>query len=52
MLVDILIHYGLDITGGLTLTCLMGMCEHKRHQYAVWLVVGLLISIVTVHLVG
>ena len=49
---DILLHLGLDLSGGITLKCAMGMCDHPRHQYAVWVLGALLISISTVALVG
>jgi hypothetical protein len=49
---DILIHLGLDVSGGLSLKCAMGMCEHKRHQNLVWLLGCVLISISTVAMVG
>lgn len=49
---DVLLHLGLDLTGGLTLKCAMGMCEHKRHQYIAWFVGSLLISLSTVIMIG
>lgn len=49
---DILLHLGLDLTGGLTLRCAMGMCEHRRHQIAVWVTLGIIFSMLTVYLVG
>lgn len=50
--IDILIHLGLDLTGGVTLRCAMGVCEHKHHQYIVWGIGAMIVSIVTVILVG
>lgn len=49
---DILLHLGLDLTGGVTLKCAMGMCDHKRHQYTAWMIGSLLISLSTVALIG
>ena len=49
---DILTHLGLDLSGGFTLKCAIGACSHKRHQYAVWALGAVLISIATVMLVG
>lgn len=50
--VDVLLHLALDLSGGLTLKCAMGMCEHPRHQMAVWMLGAILISVSTVALVG
>lgn len=49
---DVLLHLGLDLSGGFSLKCATGMCEHKRHQYAAWVFGSLLISLSTVALVG
>lgn len=49
---DVLIHLALDLTGGFTLRCAMGMCHHKAHQYIVWITFAVLFSITTVILVG
>lgn len=49
---DILLHLGLDLSGGLTLRCAIGMCAHKRHQYLVWMMGAILVSISTVALIG
>lgn len=49
---DIMFHLGLDLTGGITLRCAMGMCKHKVHQYMVWGVVAIIVSIATVYFVG
>lgn len=49
---DILLHLGLDLSGGFTLKCALGMCEHKHHQYAVWFAGSVLISVSTVALIG
>lgn len=51
-LLDVILHLGLDVTGGLTLRCAMGMCQHKRHQYIVWGIGCVLISLSTVALIG
>lgn len=50
--IDCLLHLGLDLTGGLTLRCVMGMCEHKHHQYAAWGIMSVIFSISTVALIG
>jgi len=49
---DVMLHLGLDVSGGLTLRCAMGMCDHPRHQAAVWMVGALVISVSTVALIG
>ena len=49
---DVLFHLGLDLTGGFTLRCAMGVCEHKRHQYTVWAIGAIIVSVVTVMVVG
>lgn len=49
---DVLLHLGLDLSGGLTLRCAMGMCGHKHHQYIVWVIGAIIISISTVALIG
>ena len=49
---DVLLHLGLDISGGISLRCAMGICEHKRHQYAAWMLGSLLISTSTVAVIG
>lgn len=49
---DVLLHLCLDVSGGVTLRCAMGVCEHKHHQMAVWLLGCILISVSTVALVG
>lgn len=49
---DVLLHLGLDLTGGVTLKCAMGMCEHPRHQMALWIIGAMLISVATVVLIG
>lgn len=49
---DVLLHLGLDLSGGFTLKCAMGMCKHERHQNALWLLGCLLISVSTVALIG
>jgi hypothetical protein len=49
---DVLLHLGLDLTGGFTLKCAIGMCNHPRHQYAVWITGAILLSISTVWLIG
>jgi hypothetical protein len=49
---DVLFHLGLDLTGGASLKCAVGMCEHRRHQIAAWLSMGLFFSILTVYLIG
>ncbi len=49
---DILFHLGLDLSGGFTLRCAMGMCAHKHHQYIVWIIGAIIISISTVILIG
>lgn len=50
--IDLLVHLSLDVTGGLTLRCVMGLCQHKRHQYMAWALFSILFSISTVMLVG
>jgi hypothetical protein len=50
--VDVLLHLGLDLSGGLTLKCAIGMCEHKRHQYAVWIFGAIFLSFLTVYAIG
>lgn len=50
--IDVLAHLGLDLSGGITLRCAMGMCSHRRHQMAVWVVGAMLISVSTVWLIG
>lgn len=49
---DVLLHLALDITGGLTLKCVIGMCDHKRHQAIVFIALSTLISLSTVRLIG
>mgnify|MGYP000919509777 CR=1 FL=1 len=49
---DIAFHLGLDLSGGFTLKCAMGMCKHKHHQYIVWVIGALIVSIGTVMIVG
>lgn len=49
---DVLMHLGLDLSGGVTLKCAMGMCPHKRHQYTVWLIGAIILSTTTVALIG
>lgn len=49
---DVLLHLGLDLSGGITLKCAMGMCEHKRHQYTVWVFGAIFLSCLTVWLIG
>lgn len=49
---DIMFHLGLDLSGGFTLKCAMGMCEHKHHQYILWGIGALIISVVTVIFLG
>lgn len=49
---DVAAHLGLDLSGGLSLKCAVGMCDHKRHQYALWLLGSILISISTVAVIG
>lgn len=49
---DILVHLGLDLTGGFTLRCAMGMCKHKHHQYILWGIGAVIFSIGTVYLIG
>jgi hypothetical protein len=49
---DVLLHLGLDLSGGFSLRCAMGMCDHKHHQYIAWGVGSMLLSISTVALVG
>lgn len=49
---DLMMHLALDITGGLTLRCAIGMCEHKRHQYIVWVIGAIFLSFITVYLIG
>lgn len=50
--IDVLLHLGLDLSGGVSLKCAMGMCEHPRHQAIVWVIGAMLISISTVWLIG
>lgn len=50
--VDVLLHLGLDLTGGLTLRCMVGMCKHKRHQLAAWVALSMIVSVSTVALIG
>jgi hypothetical protein len=40
------------MSGGFTLKCAMGMCKHKHHQYIVWVIGALIVSIGTVMIVG
>lgn len=50
--IDVLLHLGLDLSGGVTLKCAMGMCKHPHHQLAVWIAGAMLVSISTVALIG
>lgn len=49
---DVLFHLGIDLTGGFTLKCAIGMCEHRRHQIMTWLSLGVMFSILTVYVIG
>lgn len=49
---DVLLHLALDITGGLTLRCVIGMCDHKRHQAIVFIALSIMVSLSTVALIG
>lgn len=49
---DVLLHLALDLTGGITLKCILGMCKHPHHQAAAWVTLSVLISVSTVVLIG
>ena len=49
---EILVHLGLDITGGITLRCTMGLCKHKHHQIMAFMAFSIIISVATVALIG
>jgi hypothetical protein len=52
MLVDVLIHFGLEATGALGLRCVVGLCDHAAHRALAWGGFGLLTSWLTVNAVG
>jgi hypothetical protein len=52
MLIDVLLHFGLEALGALGLRCALGFCEHIRHRVAVWIPFGLGTSWVTVSVLG
>jgi hypothetical protein len=52
MLIDVLLHFGLEATGALGLRCALGVCRRPAHRVAVWVPFGLLTSWLTVTLLG
>lgn len=52
MTTDIIIHMILEGIGGLIAWYAYGFCHHWRHRLAVWFVLALIFSYVTVQLVG
>jgi len=52
MVIDVLLHFGLETLGALGLRCALGFCEHTRHRIAVWIPFGLGTSWVTVSVLG
>lgn len=52
MISKIFIHMILEAIGGGVAYYAYGFCHHWRHRIAVYFVLSLIFSIVTVHLVG
>lgn len=50
--IDVLLHLSLDLSGGITLRCAMGMCKHPHHQAFIWFLGAIIVSITTVALIG
>jgi hypothetical protein len=52
MVIDVLLHFGLEALGALGLRCAAGLCRHRRHRVALWASFGLLTSTLTVAAMG
>jgi hypothetical protein len=52
MVIDVLLHFGLEALGALGLRCAVGLCRHRLHRAAVWASFGLLTSAITVTVIG
>ena len=52
MIMDIILHMVLEGIGGAIAWYAYGFCSHWRHRLAVWFVLALIFSYVTVCLVG
>ncbi len=51
-LLDVLFHVALEAIGGVVLLYAMSFCTHRVHQVAIWFVLALIFSIITVALIG
>jgi len=47
-----LLHFALASTEALTVRCLVGRCRHRHHRIMAYLMISVLTTIATVHLVG
>ena len=52
MIADVALHMGLEAIGGAIAWYAYGFCHHWHHRLAVWFVLSLFFSYVTVSLVG
>lgn len=52
MIADVGLHLLLEAIGACAAGCLIGRCEHRHHRVAVWLVIALISSVITVIIVG
>lgn len=50
--VDVLLHLILDVSGGISLRCAMGLCDHTLHRYLVWGIFAIIFSVATVAIIG
>jgi hypothetical protein len=64
MLIDLAVHWGIDMTGAASLACIYGACKNPTHNHPAWLtwiannpwkvqsVIALGVAFITLRLVG
>lgn len=64
MLIDLAVHWGIDMTGALSLACIYGACKDPSHNHPKWLTwvaqnpwkvqsaIALVVAFITLQIVG
>ena len=50
--VDYAVHFGVDVCGTLATLYALRYCHHVWHQFLIWFGLSVLVTVVTVNLVG
>ena len=49
---DYLVHFGIDVAGTLSTLYAQRFCHHRWHQFLIWFVLAIIVTVTTVTLVG